>query len=92
MEAALRAPILAAPSGKSVSMTETTLSFAMKPLIREVTMRQSPRPTGRMTGTSSPETAARMLSWEFSTRLKLKSKLFRNHTTMVAIRMTEKAR
>ena len=31
--------------------TDTTLSFAMKPLSREVTIRQSPRPMGMKSGT-----------------------------------------
>ena len=55
-------------------------------------MRQSPRPTGAMSGASSPAAAARMLSWESVTRFRLKLKLFRNQTTIVAIRITEKAR
>ena len=72
-------------------MMETTLSFAMKPLTREVTMRQSPSPAGLKMGTSTPEMAARMLSCEFSTRFRLKLKCCRNQTTIVATRMTEKA-
>lgn len=33
---------------------ETTLSLAMKPEIKAVTIRQSPKPTGRNTGASTP--------------------------------------
>ena len=63
----------------------------MKPLIREVMIRQSPSPSGTNRGTSNPEIAAKMLSCEFDAGFRRKSKLCRNHTIMVAIRMTEKA-
>ena len=76
----------------STSSTETTLSFAINPLTSEVTIRQSPSPSGANSGVRKPETVARMLSRESATRLKRKSKLCRNHTTIVAIRITEKAR
>ena len=92
MEAAVREPRAASPPPKRVSIMETTLSLAMKPLISEVTIRQSPSPTGAMIGARSPATAASMLSWELSTRFSRKSKLDRNQTMMVAIRITEKAR
>ena len=72
--------------------TDTTLSFAMKPFSRDVTILQSPRPMGMKTGVIRLARAARMLSRESVTILKRKSKLFRNHTTIVAIRITEKAR
>ena len=91
MDAADRAPISVTPPTKRVSMTDTTLSLAIKPQTRDVMIRQSPRPTGRISGTRRPDRAASILSWELSTRLKPKSKLFKNQTTMVAIRMTEKA-
>ena len=70
---------------------ETTLSFAIKPLTREVTIRQSPRPTGLNSGTRKPEMVARMLFCESYTRFSRKSKLCRNQTTIVAIRITENA-
>ena len=53
---------------------ETTLSLAMKPEIRAVTIRQSPKPTGRNTGASTPARRARMLSCESATMLKPVSK------------------
>ena len=80
------------PTPKRVCMTETTLSLAMKPLTREVMMRQSSRPMGRSTGATKPEMVARMLPWESSSSSRLKLKLERNQTTMVAMRITEKAR
>ena len=80
------------PWPKRISMVDTTLSFAMKPLMREVQIRQSPSPRGFIIGTSAPEISARMLSFESAAMLKWRSKLWRNHTTTVAIRITEKAR
>ena len=50
------------PPPNSSSMVETTLSFAMKPLTSEVTMRQSPSPRGARIGASQPTTAAIRLS------------------------------
>ena len=75
----------------STLMMETTLSLAMNPLTREVTIRQSPRPAGLNSGTRKPEITARILSLEFVTRFSSKSKLCRNQTTMVATRITENA-
>ena len=49
---------------KRTSMTETTLSLAMTPLNREVTIRQSPRPMGLKTGAIMPLTVASMLAPE----------------------------
>ena len=92
MDAADSVPMAVTPPSKSVSITETTLSFAMNPLISDVIMRQSPSPAGFMTGTSRPAAAARMLSCESLTGFSPKSKLLRNHTTIVAIRMIENAR
>ena len=63
----------------------------MNPLIRDVVMRQSPRPRGFMMGEMNPAMAAMIDSEESVTRLNLVSKLYRNQTTTVAIRMTEKA-
>ena len=71
---------------------ETTLSLAMKPLISAVHIFQSPRPIGCSSGARTPATAARMLSSEDTTMFIRKSKLCRNQITMVASRMTEKAR
>ena len=46
----------------NTSRVATTLSFAMNPLIREVQIRQSPRPSGRNSGTSRPDTVCRILN------------------------------
>ena len=82
------------PSGESnsICMTDTTLSLAIKPLISDVTMRQSPRPAGLISGAIRPAIAARMLSCESSTILRRKSKVCRNQITSVAIRITVNAR
>ena len=45
-----------------------------------------------MTGAIRPAMTERMEPWESDTMLKWKSKWLRNHTAMVAMRMTEKAR
>ena len=79
------------PPGNSTSMAATTLSFAIKPLISEVTMRQSPSPIGASSGASAPDISASMLSEESAVKFIWVSKLCRNHTTIAAISMTLKA-
>ena len=76
----------------STSSVDATLSLAMKPLMRAVQMRQSPSPSGANSGASTPAAMASMLSAESDTMFRRRSKLWRNHTTTVAMRMTEKAR
>ena len=66
--------------------------MAIKPLTSDETMRQSPRPSGTNSGATPVEITARMLARESSTMLRPKSNLLRNHTTIVATRMTENAR
>ena len=78
------------PPNKTYNV-DTTLSFAIKPLIKEVQIRQSPNPNGWKTGTKNPDTAAKILFAESSTIFKCRSKLCKNHTTIVAIKMTENA-
>ena len=73
------------------SVMETTLSLAINPLIRAVTIRQSPSPTGLNIGARMPAMAASIESCASATILKLKLKLCRNHTTIVAMRITENA-
>ena len=51
----------------STSRVETTLSLARKPLMRDVTILQSPRPTGFIIGETQPAITARMLAEESST-------------------------
>ena len=65
----------AADSGESTSnnvfvlpnnteSVETTLSFAINPAIKDVQIRQSPKPSGAKIGAIAPATAAKMLSFE----------------------------
>ena len=72
---------------KSISITDTTLSFAINPLIRAVTILQSPIPRGLNNGAMIPAIKAMMLSAESLTRSKWKLKLCRNHTMIVATNM-----
>ena len=76
---------------KSSSSIDTTLSFAMNPEMSEVHMRQSPNPAGRIKGTNTPAIMDNMLCYESVTKLSPASKLLRNHTTIVAMRITENA-
>ena len=57
-------------TAKRISIVETTLSFAIKPLIRDVTTLQSPRPSGLKIGTRTPAIAAMIELSEFSTKLR----------------------
>ena len=59
------------PSPNSTVSVVTTLSFAMKPENREVTILQSPKPIGRNTGTRIPDISARMESDESTAGLNL---------------------
>ena len=77
---------------KSTDRVETTLSLAMNPAMRAVQIRQSPKPRGANRGEISPAVMARMLLWASATMFRWKSKVWRNHTTMVARKITVKAR
>ena len=55
---------------KSMVMVDTTLSFAIKPVMSAVEIRQSPKPRGTKTGAINPAIDARILSLESATRLK----------------------
>ena len=77
---------------KSTDRVETTLSLAIKPEMRAVEMRQSPKPRGAKTGAIQPAITARMLCWESATTARWVSKVCRNQMTMVATKMTVKAR
>ena len=76
----------------STPRVDTTLSLAIKPEIRAVEIRQSPKPSGAKTGASSPAMAASMLSEEFSTISRRKSKVCKNQITTHATKITVKAR
>ena len=70
---------------------ETTLSFAIKPVISAVDTRQSPKPNGANSGAMPLAIQARMLSCGSAVRLSWKSKFCRNQMMMVARKMTVKA-
>ena len=55
---------------KRMVMVDTTLSFAIKPVISAVEIRQSPNPRGRKAGAMNPAMEARMLSLESATRFR----------------------
>ena len=71
---------------------DTTLSFAKNQEIKAVTIRQSPNPTGRKIGASNPAAMARILFWESDTIFSPMSKFCKNQITIVARKITVKAR
>lgn len=79
------------PPANKISIVETTLSFAIIPEIREVQILQSFKPIGFIRGAKRPEIFARILSEEFSTKERCKSKLCKNQISIVAIKITVKA-
>ena len=76
----------------STVKVDTTLSFAIKPVMSAVEMRQSPKPSGAKIGAIHPAMTAKMLSLESETMLKRRSNVCRNQMMMVATKMTVKAR
>ena len=75
----------------STPRVEATLSFAINPVMSAVHMRQSPMPSGLNIGAIQPAMIASILSEESLTRLRCRSKLCRNHTTIVARKITVNA-
>ena len=71
---------------------ETTLSLAMKPVISAVDTRQSAKPSGAKRGAMQLATSAKMLSCGSAVKLSCGSKFCKNQMTMVAIKITVKAR
>ena len=63
----------ASADGSSTESVATTLSFAIKPVIRAVDTRQSPNPSGVKMGAIRPATPARMLCCESVTRCSCRS-------------------
>lgn len=57
------APVSSAVLPKSTESVDTTLSFAINPVISAVEIFQFPKPSGRNTGAMIPATTARILSW-----------------------------
>ena len=84
-------PEMALPPS-STSRVLTTDSLAMKPEISEVAQRQSPKPRGAKMGASTWPIRASRLSALSDTTLSRVSKLWRNQMTMVARKITVKAR
>ena len=76
---------------KRPESVDTTLSFAITPVIRETVTLQSPNPSGMNIGAMRPEIMARMLSELSSTTLNLISKVWSAHIAMVATNMIVKA-
>ena len=74
------------PPSRTVKV-ETTLSLAIKPEISAVEIRQSPKPNGANTGEITPAMAASMLSEEFSTMSRRKSKVCKNQITTDATKI-----
>ena len=70
--------------GISTESVDITLSLAINPHIRAVQIRQSPNPAGEKTGDITPAIEARMLDFESSTTLNLKSKFCNIHIIIVA--------
>ena len=77
---------------RSTASVETTASFAVKPEISAVTIRQSAKPRGRNTGAISCPMRASRLSALSATTFRRVSKVWRNQISTVAIKMTVKAR
>ena len=68
-----------------------TASFAVKPVIKAVTVFQFAKPSGAKIGASVRPTAARMLSELSETRVSEKPKFCKNHKITVERKMTVKA-
>ena len=85
-------PSSASVEPNSTDKVETTLSFAIKPVISAVEIRQSSKPSGAKTGAILPEMTARMLSLESATRFRCVPKVCRNQITIVARKITVNAR
>ena len=91
-ESGVSSVVSAVEEPNSTVKVDTTLSFAIKPVMSAVEMRQSPKPSGAKIGAIHPATTAKMLSLESETMLKRRSNVCRNQMMMVATKMTVKAR
>ena len=89
--AGVRAAVRAAVEPKRMSSEDTTLSLAIKPVMRAVEMRQSAKPSGANSGAISPAMRARMLACGSAVSRSCKSKFCKNQMTMVAAKITVKA-
>ena len=70
---------------------DTTLSFAINPVMSAVEIRQSPKPSGQKSGAITPAAIARILSFESVTTFSRMSNVCKNHITIVAIKITVNA-
>ena len=70
---------------------DTTLSLAIKPVIRAVVIFQLPKPSGLNTGAINPASIASKLSLESVTTLILESNVCKNHIIIVATNITVNA-
>ena len=86
------ASVSSSPGPNSTVKVDTTLSFAMKPVISAVEIRQSPKPSGMNTGVMIFAAAASMLSFESPTMLKCTSNVCKNQMMMAARKITVNAR
>ena len=80
------------PAPVRMPKVEITDSLAIKPVMRAVDTRQSPKPSGASTGAIQAPTVARRLSALSLTRFSRVSKVWRNQTRMVATKIMVKAR
>ena len=86
------AAVTSAPEPVRIPRVEMTDSLAIKPVIRAVDTRQSPKPRGANRGAIHAPTEARRLPELSATRFSRVSKVWRNQTIMVATKMMVKAR
>ena len=84
--------VTSVPAPVRMPRVEMTDSLAMKPVMRAVETRQSPKPRGANSGARTvPTVASRLLALSV-TRFSRVSKVWRNQTMMVATKMMVKAR
>ena len=81
-----------APAPSSTDRVDTTLSLARNPATSAVTTLQSAKPRGLKMGATHPAMTERMLLAESVATFRRKSNLVRAQITMVAMKITVKAR
>ena len=84
-------PSKAAVFPNRIESVDTTLSFAINPVIRAVEILQSPYPIGLKIGAITLATIARILSLESVTMLRCVLNVCRNQITSVAMKITVNA-
>ena len=91
MKGVKRVVMLAASPPTSRVRVDTTLSLAVKPVMRAVEARQSLNPKGPKRGAKIPPSAASKLSPGVATTFRRASNVCRNQMMMEARKMTVKA-